>query len=107
MFDYTHATLQHLPLSSIHIPGYHDINFDVIKGNVALLKDHPKQDLPPIIVKMKQEGEYDVQDGRHRHISYMFAERSTIPAIIINSKKVKHVMTPGIVLDPKEEETIK
>ena len=82
MFNYTHAALQHLPLASVHIPGYHDINFDIIKGHVALLKDHPKQDLPPIIVEMKQE-------PRNAFANFAFGNGALCasPAIVDNIEK--------------------
>lgn len=83
MFNYTNATLAHLPLKQINEPYYHDINYEVLASHVKLLKDHPQQDLPPIVIKNG-----DILDGRHRYIAYTHAERLTIPVIQINEKVV-------------------
>lgn len=82
MFDYTDATLEYVLRADIAEPNYHDIDYDVLKKHVARLKDHPHQDLPPVVLKKHDEG-YIIRDGRHRMIAYTHAERVKIPAIIL------------------------
>lgn len=82
MFDYSKARLLYMSLEYIKEPSYHDIDYDVLKGNVAILKDHPRQDLPPIVVSGK-EGDYKIEDGRHRWIAYKHAERTMLPVIVL------------------------
>ena len=43
-----------------------------------LLKQ-PESDLPPLEVRVRENGTYRIHDGRHRFVAYVLAERATIP----------------------------
>jgi hypothetical protein len=46
------------------------------------LLDHPRDDLPPLDVRLKPNGTYRIHDGRHRFVAYVLAERATVPVVL-------------------------
>jgi hypothetical protein len=43
------------------------------------LLGNPELDLPPLDVRVKDNGTYCIHDGRHRFLAYVLAERGTVP----------------------------
>jgi hypothetical protein len=52
----------------------------VVAMHAWLVADRSRE-LPPIAVTRKHDGTFRIHDGRHRFVSYVLAERPTIPIV--------------------------
>lgn len=83
MHNFKNAEIIYIPVKSIEEPSYNNIDYVVLEEYVNRLKDNPRRDLQPIIVRRKGRDKYIIHDGRHRTIAYTHAERDEIPVIVI------------------------